>query len=347
MASDSSDESCVVNIDGLITRLWDSIKKPSDSAILTLPEIRSIITTAQAIIVHQPVFLELVPPLTVCGDIHGQFFDLLRIFEQCGDPGNTNYLFLGDYVDRGPNSVNTVCLLLLYKIRYPENFFLLRGNHETSQMNLMYGFLDECKGKYSKGLWKKFNGLFDWLPMAAMIDNRILCVHGGIGPDLQSLDQLREIKRPLEIPETGLECDLTWADPEPTCDSWGTSSRMTSVVFGQQPARKLLETLGLDTIFRAHQAIAKGFEFPFDPWTGVLTIFSAPNYGGTFGNAGAVVAVNSDLRCSFVVFEPKHSAILASLITRPPQPGLGDSGTDADGDVAVKRFALGRRASKG
>jgi serine/threonine-protein phosphatase PP1 catalytic subunit len=327
-----------VNIDYVIDKLWECVSHPKQTVVLTRNEIKSTILAAKTIIAAQPVFLEIVPPVIVCGDTHGQFFDLLRIFSVCGDPGVTNYLFLGDYVDRGHSSVNTITLLLLYKIKYPENFFLLRGNHEASQMNLMYGFFDECRANYTKGIWKKFNELFDWLPISAMIDNRILCVHGGISPDLHSLAQLRDIKRPLEIPESGLECDLTWADPDTQCEEWGTSTRLTSYVFGDKPARRFLEDMGLDTIFRAHQAIAKGYEFPFEPWRGVLTLFSAPNYGGTFGNYGAVVTVEEDNRCTFSLFEPKHIAVIASSIKRPLTPEMAAARDQDDLGVLVRRF---------
>jgi serine/threonine-protein phosphatase PP1 catalytic subunit len=344
----TSDEAGVFNIDDLINKVWGILKTPTQPNILTLSEIKYVIAAAKLIIQSQPVFLELVPPLVVCGDTHGQFFDLLRIFEQCGDPGFTNYLFLGDYVDRGSDSINTISLLLLYKIKYPENFFLLRGNHEAAQMNSMYGFYAECRAKDKEKLWKKFNDLFDWLPFSAMIDNRILCVHGGIGPELQSLDQLRQIKRPLKIPEKGLECDLTWADPEPDCDEFKESSRLTSYVFGEEPARRLLHELSLDVIFRAHQAIENGYNFPFEPWTGVLTIFSAPNYGGSFGNHGAVVSVSTDLKCRFVTFEPKDPVVVASLIKRPitPEKTLVD-GPGQDDELAFRRFGHGKRSSVG
>lgn len=175
----------------------------------------------------------------ITGDIHGQYYDLLRLFEYGAFPPESNYLFLGDYVDRGKQSLETICLLLAYKIKYPENFFLLRGNHECASINRIYGFYDECKyhityyivftltlrflpnlyvflGKrrYSIKLWKTFTDCFNCLPVAAIIDEKIFCCHGGLGPDLQSMEQIRRIMRPTDVPDQGLLCDLLWSDPD-------------------------------------------------------------------------------------------------------------------------------------
>ena len=147
------------------------------------------------------------------GDIHGQYSDLLRLFEYGGFPPHSNYLFLGDYVDRGRQSLETICLLLAYKVRYPENFFLLRGNHECASINRIYGFYDECKRRYTVRLWKTFTDCFNTLPAAALIDEKILCMHGGLSPDLKSLDQIKKIHRPCDVPDQGLLCDLLWSDP--------------------------------------------------------------------------------------------------------------------------------------
>lgn len=158
------------------------------------------------------------------GDIHGQYTDLLRLFEYGGFPPEANYLFLGDYVDRGKQSLETICLLLAYKIKYPENFFLLRGNHECASINRIYGklqilikrkkswylilnfisgFYDECKRRYNVKLWKTFTDCFNCLPIAAIIDEKIFCCHGGLSPDLQSMEQIRRIMRPTDVPDTG------------------------------------------------------------------------------------------------------------------------------------------------
>nr|XP_015195029.1 PREDICTED: serine/threonine-protein phosphatase PP1-beta catalytic subunit [Lepisosteus oculatus] len=141
---------------------------------------------------------------SVSGDIHGQYTDLLRLFEYGGFPPEANYLFLGDYVDRGKQSLETICLLLAYKIKYPENFFLLRGNHECASINRIYGFYDECKRRFNIKLWKTFTDCFNCLPIAAIIDEKIFCCHGGLSPDLQSMEQIRRIMRPTDVPDTGV-----------------------------------------------------------------------------------------------------------------------------------------------
>lgn len=166
------------------------------------------------IFMEQPVFLELEAPIKICGDTHGQFSDLLRLFEYGGFPPEANYLFLGDYVDRGKNSLETIILLLAYKVKFKENFFLLRGNHECGQINRIYGFYDECKRRYSIRIWKEFQDVFNCMPIAALIDDKILCMHGGLSPELVTVAQLQQITRPTEVPENGLLCDLLWSDPE-------------------------------------------------------------------------------------------------------------------------------------
>lgn len=135
----------------------------------------------------------------VCGDIHGQYYDLLRLFEHCGFPPQANYLFLGNYVDRGKQSLETICLLLAFKIKYPENFFLLRGNHECASMSRVFGFYDECRRRYNIELWNTFTDCFDCLPLAAIIDEKIFAVHGGLSPDLLHMEQIRRIMRPTDV----------------------------------------------------------------------------------------------------------------------------------------------------
>lgn len=187
------------------------------------------------------------------GDIHGQYSDLLRLFEYGGLPPNSNYLFLGDYVDRGKQSLETICLLLAYKIKYPENFFLLRGNHECASVNRIYGFYDECKRRFNVRLWKVFTDCFNCLPVAALIEEKILCMHGGLSPDLHSLDQIRNLPRPTDVPETGLLCDLLWSDPSKDVKGWGLNDRGVSYTFGPDKVKEFLQKHDLDLICRAHQ----------------------------------------------------------------------------------------------
>ena len=193
--------------------------------------------------------------------MHGQYYDLLRIFEYGGFPPEANYLFLGDYIDRGKQSIETVCLLLCYKIKYPENFFLLRGNHESAQINRIYGFYDECKRRYSIRLWRVFSDVFNCLPVAALIDEKIFCMHGGLSPELKNLDQIKNIMRPTDVPDTGLLCDLLWSDPERGIDAYGDNDRGVSFTFGEAVVRKFNEKHDIDLICRAHQVVEDGYEF--------------------------------------------------------------------------------------
>ena len=159
------------------------------------------------------------------GDIHGEYSDLLRLFEYGGFPPEANYLFLGDYVDRGKQSLETICLLLAFKIKYPENFFILRGNRECASINQIYGFFDECKRRFNGRPWKVFTDCFNCLPVAALIDDKILCMHGGLSPNLSNLDQIKSLTRPTDVPDTGLLCDLLWSDPGREVQGWGMNER--------------------------------------------------------------------------------------------------------------------------
>ncbi len=251
---------------------------------------------------EQPILLELEAPIKICGDIHGQYYDLLRLFEYGGFPPEANYLFLGDYVDRGQQSLETICLLLAYKVKYPENFFMLRGNHECSAISRIYGFFDECKRRYSVRLWRLFVDVFNCLPLAATIDDKILCIHGGLSPEMSSLQQIRTVVRPTEVPDTGLLCDLLWADPDQDIVGWGENDRGVSFTFGHDVVAAFLKRHDLDLIVRAHQVVEDGYEF----FAGrrLVTLFSAPNYCGEFDNAGAMMTVDESLMCSFQVLRP-------------------------------------------
>ena len=159
--------------------------------------------------------------MKICGDVHGQYSDLLRLFEYGGFPPEANYLFLGDYVDRGKQGLEVICLLLAYKVKYPENFFLLRGNHECNSISRIYGFYDECKRRYNIKLWRVFCDVFNCLPFAAIVDEKIFCIHGGPSPELKDLQQIVQIKRPTDIPDMGMLCDFLWSDPDADIQGWG------------------------------------------------------------------------------------------------------------------------------
>ena len=196
-------------------------------------------------------------------------------------------------------------LLLCYKIKYPENFFLLRGNHETGAINRIYGFYDDCKRKYSIAMYKTFSDVFNTLPLTAIVGGKIICMHGGISPELKNFDQLRNIKRPTEIPEQGLITDILWADPNVYSKGWGENDRGISYVFSEKIVRDFTRKMGLDLICRAHQVVEDGYEFFAN--RKLVTIFSAPNYCGEFDNKGSLLSVDENLMCRFsILIEDKH-----------------------------------------
>lgn len=293
----------MIKVDDIIEKLL-SVKdsKPGRTVPLTEQEIVFLCETTKKIFLEQPILLELSGPIKICGDIHGQYYDLLKLFEFGGFPPKFNYLFLGDYVDRGKQSLETISLLFAYKIKYPQNFFLLRGNHESSIINKIYGFYDECKRRYDTKIWKLFSESFNCLPICALIDEKILCMHGGISPELKSLDDIRRIDRPTEVPDTGLLCDLLWSDPDPEIQEWAKNPRGVSFTFGSSVLVDLLQKLNLDLIARAHEVVEDGYRFFGDKR--LVTIFSAPNYCGEFDNSGAIMNVDNDLVCSFQVLKP-------------------------------------------
>jgi len=267
-------------------------------------EIKLLCVRARNIIMNQPMLLELEAPINICGDIHGQYTDLLRLFEYGGFPPVSNYLFCGDYVDRGKQSIETISLLLAYKTQYPDNFFILRGNHESAGINRIYGFYDECKRRYSIKLWKVFSDVFNCLPVSALIDEKILCMHGGLSPDLQDLQQISDLRRPCDVPDVGLLCDLLWSDPSPI-EGWAENDRGVSYTFGADIVTEFCERQDLDLIVRAHQVVEDGYQF----FAGrkLVTLFSAPNYCGEFDNAGAMISIDESLMCSFQMLKPSGS----------------------------------------
>jgi len=179
---------------------------------------------------------------------------------------------------------------------------MLRGNHECSSINRIYGFYDECKRRYSLKLWKAFNMVFNCLPIAAIVDDKIFCIHGGLSPDLNSMEQIRRILRPTDVPDTGLLCDVLWADPDPNIRGWAESDRGVSFTFGADIVEKFNRKHDFDLIVRAHQVVEDGYEF--FARRQLVTVFSAPNYCGEFDNAGAMMSVDETLMCSFQVLRP-------------------------------------------
>lgn len=301
-------EANVLDIDDVLDRLTEVRNKEPSSQVVGLNEetVRFLCEKARETFCSQPMLLELEAPLTVCGDIHGQFHDLLRIFNLRGYPPKTYYLFLGDYVDRGKKSLEVICLLFAYKIKYAENFFLLRGNHESPSICRIYGFYDECKQRFGVKLWKTFCDVFNNLPACAVIGDRVVCMHGGLSKEMLDAEDFRlkvdQMARPADIPDAGFLCDLLWADPA-EIEGFAPNDRGVSVSFGPGVVKDFCELHQMDLVVRAHQVVEDGYEFFAE--RKLVTVFSAPNYCGEFDNAGAMLSIDENLVCSFQVLKPK------------------------------------------
>ncbi|CAO3647695.1 unnamed protein product [Mucor hiemalis] len=293
-----------LDIDECINRLLEvgTSGKITKSICFKNSEIVAICRAAQEVFLSQPTMIELNPPVKIMGDIHGQYHDLIRLFDMGGFPPDSNYLFLGDYVDRGKQSLETILLLFCYKIKFPENFFILRGNHECANVTRVYGFYDECKRRTNVKIWKTFVDVFNTLPIAGLVAGKIFCVHGGISPSLTNMDDIRSIVRPTDVPEFGLLNDLLWADPSDTAYEWEDNERGVSYCFGKKIVNEFLAKFDLDLVCRAHMVVEDGYQF-FNERT-LVTVFSAPNYCGEFDNFGAIMSVNEELLCSFELLTP-------------------------------------------
>ena len=224
-------------------------------------EVRSLCNKAKEILLEEDNVQKIAAPITICGDIHGQFFDLIELLRVGGEIPETNYIFLGDFVDRGLNSVETFLFLLALKVRFPARIFLIRGNHESRQITQAYGFYDECLRKYgSLNVWRYCTEIFDFLSLAAVIEEKIFCVHGGLSPTISTIDEIRSLERKQEVPHEGVMCDLMWSDPE-EIDGFVNSPRGAGYIFGRDVVDKFCRLNAIDLICRAHQLVMEGYKF--------------------------------------------------------------------------------------
>lgn len=278
------------------------IQQLTECKSLTESQVRQLTNLAKDVLADEKNVQPVRCPVTICGDIHGQFHDLVELFRIGGFPPDTNYLFLGDYVDRGYFSVECVSLLLCFKVRYRERIHVLRGNHESRQITQIYGFYDECYRKYgSHDAWKCFTDLFDYLPLTALVANRIFCQHGGLSPAIDNMDDVKSIDRVQEVPHEGPMCDILWSDPDDRA-GWGVSPRGAGYTFGKDISEKFNHANGLTLIARAHQLIMEGYNWCHEQQ--VVTIFSAPNYCYRCGNQAAIMEIDEGLGHTFLQFDP-------------------------------------------
>lgn len=240
--------------------------------------------------------------LTVCGDIHGQFYDLLNIFDLNGVPSEDNpYLFNGDFVDRGSFSVEVILTLFSFKLLYPNHMFMARGNHETVNMNQMYGFEGEVKEKYTSKMVDLFTEVYNLLPLSHRINNKILTMHGGLfSSDDVTLEAIRNTERNRQPPESGIMCELLWSDPQPQ-NGRCPSKRGVGVSFGPDVTADFCKRNNLEYIIRSHEVKPEGYEVAHNGKC--ITIFSAPNYCDQMGNKGAFISLTSDLVPRFTTYE--------------------------------------------
>lgn len=265
-----------------------------------------IINSTTEILRKEPTLLEVSAPVTVCGDIHGQYYDLMKLFEVGGDPATTQYLFLGDYVDRGYFSIECVLYLWALKMWYPNSVFLLRGNHECRHLTEYFTFKLECLHKYNVDIYDACMDSFCTLPLAAVMNRQFLCVHGGLSPELRTLDDLRNLDRFREPPTRGLMCDLLWADPaedfgkEPTNQLFTRNDvRGCSYFYSYAACCNFIERNNLLSIIRAHEAQDQGYRAYLRTRTtkfpSLMTIFSAPNYLDNYNNKAAVLKYENNI----------------------------------------------------
>nr|CAB3463896.1 unnamed protein product [Digitaria exilis] len=296
-------------------------------------EVGELCYAAEQIFMQEPTVLQLKAPIKVFGDLHGQFGDLMRLFDEYGFPSTAgdityiDYLFLGDYVDRGQHSLETITLLLALKIEYPENVHLIRGNHEAADINALFGFRLECIERMgeSDGIWAwtRFNQLFNYLPLAAMIEKKIICMHGGIGRSINTVEQIEKLERPITM-DVGsiILMDLLWSDPTENDSVEGLRPNARGpglVTFGPDRVTEFCKRNKLQLIIRAHECVMDGFErFAHGQ---LITLFSATNYCGTANNAGAILVVGRGL-----VVVPKLIHPLPPPVNSPESsPERGDA----------------------
>ncbi|KAI0983278.1 hypothetical protein GJ496_010417 [Pomphorhynchus laevis] len=277
------------------------LAQAEECELLKENDFRELCQIVEDILSEEPNVHVLCSPITICGDIHGQFYDLKELLRQGGYPPDTKYVFMGDFVDRGYYSIESLTLLLCLKVKWPDHVFLLRGNHECRQVTTVYGFYDECMTKYGgPSIWHICCRLFDYLALGAIIDQRILCVHGGLSPDLATISEWTILDRVREIPQQGPICDLLWSDPDDSIDTWRFNARGAGWLFGDTVTNLFMDLNNLDLICRAHQLAQEGYDYKFN--RKLVTVWSAPNYCYRCGNLAAILKLSKGCQQEMIVF---------------------------------------------
>eukprot|EP01127_Copromyxa_protea_P023086 TRINITY_DN8556_c0_g1_i1.p1 TRINITY_DN8556_c0_g1~~TRINITY_DN8556_c0_g1_i1.p1 ORF type:complete len:688 (+),score=133.05 TRINITY_DN8556_c0_g1_i1:254-2065(+) len=265
----------------------------------------SLLEQTLTVLSSEETLIQVEPPLTICGDVHGQYYDLMKLFAVGGDPLETTYLFLGDYVDRGNFSCEVLILLFSYKLLLPNSIFMLRGNHECRHLTQYFTFKEECVYKYDMEVYDMVMSCFDALPLAALVNKQFLCLHGGLSPEIQTLDDIAVIDRFTEPPQSGPMCDILWSDPmedfAPEVDQHYAFNKVRgcSYIYGFNAVVEFLERNKLLSVIRAHEAQDAGYlmhtKNPKTGFPALITLFSAPNYLDTYNNKGAVLRYSDNV----------------------------------------------------
>ncbi|CDS41237.1 protein phosphatase 1 catalytic subunit [Echinococcus multilocularis] len=291
-------------VDHLMKRLTDYQVLKGKYAQMSEAELTHLCSVMPDVLMEDAIVMDIhmASSLYIVGDIYGQFGDLLRIFMRLGYPPENRYLFLGNYINRGTRSIETLAFLYALKLRYPRHIYLLRGNHECQHISRHYGFFDECVKRYNRRLWRGFVSTFDYLPLIAIIEEKIFCCHSGMSPSVQfsgvsSLQEFRDYvakltPRPTEINTNILMTHYTWSEPDPEVNGWEQNPAGLAYLYGPSVVKSFCERLGIQQIIRSNELLEKGYEFFCDER--LLTIFSVPNFLGAFTNDGAIAEVSKD-----------------------------------------------------
>jgi diadenosine tetraphosphatase ApaH/serine/threonine PP2A family protein phosphatase len=292
-------------------------------------QITSLLVDSLSKLRSLPALIRVPPPVVIVGDLHGSILDLVRILQGFGAPPDTRYLFLGDYVDRGEDSVAVICLVLALFCRHPDRLFLLRGNHEFSHINRVYGFRDEILISYhSDWLWGRFQDVFSWLPLAALVDDGVFCVHGGLSPQLDTVQAIADLEMPIpNYIGKPMISDIVWSDPVDTICGFEINKRGSGQIFGADVVEDFLRRNNLKLLIRAHQCNEHGY-VTFANMLGV-TVFSSSNYCQLSENKCGVLTIKEDKEVAFYSVDPDSelSFVPRAIMSLP-----------LDGDIGLRKM---------
>ena len=279
-------------------------QRPGSRAKLRDIFVKKLVTSCKRLFLQDQMVAQLEPPLIVVGSLFGHFYDLLTIFEMNGYPPAQKYLFLGDYVGDGKENIETICLLLCLKVKYPSNVFFMRGYHELSYVNEKDGFKAEVVKRFDEELYNNFNELFNYFPMGAIIGSKILCINSGISNEIMSIDTVSVTVRPCEINRQSHIGHFLRAIPDPNTDGWSSPDNPNELKFGVRPLHEFLNLNKLQMIIRSHDIVDQGYEFPFDGDEGLMTLSSIPSYSGKDEKVGCVLEMDNTLKIYFKSVRP-------------------------------------------